>query len=66
MPKITVLPYSDKWEKPVYRRVKYQKENRPPINAEDRIISKISCTPNKSRNIYTPTGENEMGKVWTF
>jgi len=67
--KIQVLPYSNKNEKPTYRRIKFQKLNSCRKSSEDKILDKIEpnkIEPNKSRSIFSPTDFNNIGRVWTF
>lgn len=75
MPQITILPYSEKHKKPTYRKVKFQKENKPPFNIEDKILNRLDSLSKlnkldkitvKSRNIFTPSDYNTIGRVWTF
>jgi len=70
MPKITILPYSNKWEKTKYRKVKWQKIS-DPIGKKSQLENKIlniECSEKteKSRDIYSPSDFNNIGRVWTF
>ena len=65
MKKPLILPYSNKYEKPTYAKVKEGRPNNTVLNKErleDRLIKRID----NSISEFSDFLENETGRLWTF